>query len=83
MVFTEERLKVVSRLVKTQEGKDFVDEILKPMQEENYKDFLKTGKQYRDEICGFGNCIFELVELFTNCDTRLQALADTQAPDRT
>jgi hypothetical protein len=77
----EEQLRLISRISKTQEGKDFIQEILKPMLSQNHIDLLKEGRASRDEIVGFGNCLLLLVTLFENCDIRLAERKQTQAPD--
>ena len=68
---TEEQHKICTRLFKAQEGIDFVEEILKPMQMDNYKDLLNSGKEFRDELVGFGNCLLTLLHLLENSDIRL------------
>jgi hypothetical protein len=79
---TEDQLRLISRIGKTQEGVDFVNEILKPMLSQNHIDLLREGKEFRDEMIGFGNCLANLVGLFENCDIRLQQQANKKAPDR-
>ena len=68
---TEHQLKICSRLAKTPEGTEFLEEILRPMQSDNYRDILKEDKIHRDELVGFGGCLDVLVDLLENCDRRL------------
>ena len=79
---TEEQLRLLARMIRTQDGKDFVEEILRPMLFQNHKDLLKDGKQFRDELIGFGNCLQLLVGLFETCDIKLESSKVTEAPDR-
>jgi len=73
---TEHQFKICSRLAKCQEGRDFLDEIIRPMQLDNYKDLLNDGKTSRDELVGFGCCLETIVDLLENCDKRLVAQAE-------
>ena len=68
---TEHQFKICSRLAKTPEGAEFLEEILRPMQSDNYRHLLDNGKDHRDETIGFGCCLATLVDLLTNCDRRL------------
>jgi len=81
MTMDEATLKLISRIGKTSDGKDFVD-MLKWMQERNYSDILKTDRSTRDEQVGFGLCLEELVGLFSECDIRLARMKEVDAPDR-
>lgn len=78
---TLEQLKVVSRLIKTQDGKDFLNEVLRKMVVDNYNDILTGGRQSRDELVGFGVCLKEMVVLFENCDIRLAEQGSTEPGD--
>lgn len=80
---TEDQLRLISRLAKTQEGKDFKEEVLKPLLFQNHMDLLNEGRATRDEIVGFGNCLLFIINLFENVDSRLQEQNKTEAPDWT
>jgi hypothetical protein len=80
---TNEQLKLISRIIKTQDGKDLVEEVLKPLLLQNHMDILKEGKQFRDESVGFGNCLLFLIELFNDCDVKLETRANVNVPDLT
>ena len=77
---TEQQFKICSRLAKTQDGIDFINEILEPMAKDNYKDLLNGGKEFRDEVVGFGNCLATLLDLLNNSDIRLTE-QNTPVPD--
>ncbi|CAB4174712.1 hypothetical protein UFOVP1138_43 [uncultured Caudovirales phage] len=77
---TEEQLRLISRLSKTQEGKDYLAEVLKPMLLQNHIDILSEDKTHRDELIGFGNCLMQLITLFETCDIRLSERSKTEAP---
>jgi hypothetical protein len=77
---TDDQLKIVSRIAKTQDGKDFLDLILKNGQRANYEQILLDGKQNRDELVGYGNCLRDLVAVFENCDIRLNKSKDVDTP---
>ena len=68
---TEKELKLLDRVAKSMDGRDFIDEILKPMLTENHRSLLHTGKGERDELIGYGRCLTDLLELFADCDIRL------------
>jgi hypothetical protein len=74
---TEEQLRLISRITRTQDGKDFLNEILTPMVNKNYNQLLGSGKEVRDELIGYGNCLKELVDIFENCDIRLNNITKT------
>lgn len=78
---TEQQFKICSRLAKCQEGRDFLEEIIRPMQKDNYKDLLREGKEVRDELVGFGGCLDTLVDLLENCDKRLLAQEEKPPED--
>jgi hypothetical protein len=78
---TDEMLRIISRLAKTQEGKDFIGEVLKPKLVENHAHILSGPKETRDELVGFGNCLQVLVTLFENCDTKLTETHNTEPPE--
>jgi hypothetical protein len=80
---TEEQLRLMSRLIKTQEGRDFVEEILKPMLKDNHQDLLTGNKNIRDEMIGFGNCLLALLTLFETCDIKLATQAQVDIPSFT
>jgi hypothetical protein len=73
---TEEQLRLVARMVRTQDGKDFLNEILLPGVNKNYHQILGSGKEVRDELIGYGNCLKELVDIFENCDIRLNNITN-------
>ena len=73
------QLKTISRMTKTQEGRDFVEEVLKPLALDNYKDILREGKSIRDELVGYGNCLEYIVRLCEDCDSKLTDL-ETKPP---
>jgi hypothetical protein len=78
---TESQLRLLSRISRTQEGKDFVEEILKPMLSQNHIDLLKEGRALRDEIVGYGNCLLQLINLFLTCEERLTEQKNVDPPD--
>jgi hypothetical protein len=78
---TEEQNRLLSRLMKTSDGKEFVDEILRPMLLENHRNLLNSSKEFRDELIGFGGCIEHLVGLFENCDTKLKTKPQDDDPN--
>jgi hypothetical protein len=77
---TPDQLRVISRLAKTQEGKDFLLEVLKPKLLENHADILRGNREFRDEVVGFGNCLQVLVTLFEECDIKLSESLTTDSP---
>jgi len=70
-IVNEQMLKTVIRVAKGPDGKDFVDDVLTPLLQKNHDDILKSGRDKRDELVGYGNCLKELVGLFEKCDIRL------------
>ena len=76
----EEQLRLLSRIIKQQEGKDFVEEILKPMLSKNHKDLLQSSRDMRDELIGYGCAIEQLIDLFNTCDQRIETQKKTEAP---
>lgn len=68
---TDQQLAVLVRLKKTQEGIDFISEVLEPLMKQNHKDILKSDKSIRDEVVGFGLCLEHLLGLLESCDTSL------------
>lgn len=79
---TEDQLRLLARIYKTQDGRDLVEEILKPMLISNHMDLLKEGRDHRDETIGFGNCVLFLLQLFQDAEQKLEGAKVTQAPDR-
>jgi hypothetical protein len=77
----EEQLRLISRMMKTQDGKDFIAEIIDPMLKQNHLDILGDGRALRDEVVGFGNCLLFLKSIFENCDTKLAERAKQNVPN--
>jgi hypothetical protein len=75
----DEQVRLLDRIYRTQEGKDYVEDILKPMSSENYFDLLKSGKEHRDELIGFGNCLMVMINQLENAGKRLE---EQTIPDR-
>lgn len=78
---TESQIRIMCRLSKTQDGKDFLAEILKDGLIANHKQLLRDGKDKRDELVGYGACLSDLVGLFENCDIRLAEMTKPVNPD--
>ena len=64
---TPEKMQLIYRLKHTQDGKDYLNNILLEMLADNHKDLLTAGKQYRDELIGFGMCLDVLIKMFDKC----------------
>ena len=65
------QLRIISRLIKTQEGKDFLEEVLIPQYNQNHAQLLNSIKENRDELIGYGICLYELIKVFNTCDEKL------------
>jgi hypothetical protein len=79
---TEEEWRLLSRLGKTQDGKDLIA-LFKRMAVDNYKFLLASERNMRDELIGFGCCLKEIINLFENCDKKLITQGITEGQDRT
>lgn len=80
-MMNEQQLRILARLAKSQDGSDFLTQILVPMSEQNYQHILGTSREGRDELVGYGNCLKELIKNFLDYQVKLTTLSNTEGND--
>jgi hypothetical protein len=81
MRLNTEDYKVIKRLKTVQEGIDFIT-LLQNQYLMLYDELLKIDKNERDMLIGKAQQLNELITIFNTIDTKLDNLAQTDAPDR-
>jgi hypothetical protein len=64
MASLPEHKRLIDRLYKTQDGKDFIEEYIKELQKTNYIQILASLPDNRAELVGYGNCLKDIVKVF-------------------
>jgi hypothetical protein len=74
MNLTDKQLTVLKRIHVNQDLKDFREEILQPLLEQNHTHLLESSKSNRDELIGYGSCLFDLIKIFVDNTNNVSSL---------
>lgn len=80
-MLSDEQLRVINRVYRTQDGKDFV-EVLKYLTAIRYLEILKIDKAKQDMLIGQSQQLFELIALFESSEQKLHTMSQTEVPER-
>ena len=82
MTLNQEQLSLLVRIIRTQDGKDFIENVLLPLTNDNYQDILAANKDIRSELVGKGQQLQELVKMFNTAEEKLRSFTIVDSQDR-
>jgi len=82
MTLEREHLSLLFRIIRSQEGRDFINLVLLPLTNENYQDILASNETNRAELIGKGIQLKELITMLETAEQKLSSFSIVEAPDR-
>jgi hypothetical protein len=82
MTFKQEQLSLLVRIIRTQDGRDLLNNVLLPLTNENYQDILASNESNRSELVGKGLQLKELISIFETAEEKLRSFTIVESEDR-